>query len=95
MIIAILGTIAQQERDLLIERTKEGVAIAHAQNKYKGRKRGATASIVSYKAKHYKLIEKAQKLASHGHRINYISDTLECNRGTLTKLFKLELIKAK
>ncbi len=95
MIIAILGTIAQQERDLLIERTKEGVAIAHAQNKYKGRKRGATASVESYRARHFKLIQKAQKLASIGCSVNFIADELQCNRGTLTKLFKLELIKAK
>lgn len=95
MIIAILGTIAQQERELLTERTNEGVAIAKAKGKYKGRKRGAEASIEKYNAKHYTLINKAQEMASKGHSINSISNILECNRITLTKLFDLGLIKKK
>jgi DNA invertase Pin-like site-specific DNA recombinase len=95
MIIAILGTIAQQERDLLIERTNEGVAIAKAKGKYKGRKRGAEASIEKYNTKYFTIINKAQEMALKGHSINSISNILECNRITLTKLFDLGLIKKK
>lgn len=37
-LISVLGAVAQFERDLLLERQREGIAIAKAKGKYKGRK---------------------------------------------------------
>ena len=37
--LTIFGAVAQLERDYILERQKEGIAIAKAQGKYKGRKR--------------------------------------------------------
>lgn len=42
-VLTILGAIAQMERSTIRDRTLEGVAIAKAQGKYKGRKLGAIA----------------------------------------------------
>src|SRR4051794_28398291 len=38
LILNILGSIAQFERDLMLERQREGIAKAKAEGKYKGRK---------------------------------------------------------
>jgi DNA invertase Pin-like site-specific DNA recombinase len=38
LILNILGSIAQFERDLMLERKREGIAKAKAEGKYKGRK---------------------------------------------------------
>lgn len=41
IIISVMGTLAEMERKKIKERQKEGIAIAKAQGKYKGRKKGA------------------------------------------------------
>ena len=40
--LTIIGAVAELERANIIERIKEGVAIAKKQGKYKGRKKGTT-----------------------------------------------------
>jgi DNA invertase Pin-like site-specific DNA recombinase len=107
MIIAILGTIAQQEREVLLERTQEGVAIAKAQGKYKGRKRGAENKAETINARYALTIKRANELIKGGYSINYIADVLKennkqitdkakqypgANRMTLTKLKEMGLI---
>lgn len=39
LLLSLLGAVAQFERALLLERQREGIAIAKAEGKYKGRKR--------------------------------------------------------
>jgi DNA invertase Pin-like site-specific DNA recombinase len=107
MIIAILGTIAQQEREVLLERTKEGVAIAKAKGKYKGRKRGTENKAETINKRYALTIKRANELIKGGYSINYIADVLKesnkqitdktkqypgANRMTLTKLKEMELI---
>jgi DNA invertase Pin-like site-specific DNA recombinase len=107
MIIAILGTIAQQEREVLLERTKEGVAIAKAKGMYKGRKRGAENKAETINARYALTIKRANELIKGGYSINYIADVLKennkqitdkakqypgANRMTLTKLKEMGLI---
>jgi DNA invertase Pin-like site-specific DNA recombinase len=107
MIIAILGTIAQQEREVLLERTKEGVAIAKAKGKYKGRKRGTENKAETINKRYALTIKRANELIKGGYSINYISDVLKesnkqitdkskqypgANRMTLTKLKEIGLI---
>jgi DNA invertase Pin-like site-specific DNA recombinase len=107
MIIAILGTIAQQEREVLLERTQEGVAIAKAKGKYKGRKRGTENKAETINKRYALTIKRANELIKGGYSINYISDVLKesnkqitdkskrypgANRMTLTKLKEIGLI---
>lgn len=42
LIVNVLGCVAQFEREMMLERQKEGIAKAHAEGKYRGRKRTAT-----------------------------------------------------
>jgi len=58
LMINLLGTIGEYERELLKERTQQGREIAKAKGKYKGKKRGADANISKYKAKHHEAIQK-------------------------------------
>ncbi len=43
MVITVIGAIAQFEREMMLERQKEGIAKAKAEGKYKGRKATARA----------------------------------------------------
>lgn len=52
LMLAVLGAIAEFERDLMLERQKEGVAKAKAQGKYKGR--APTAQRQADKVRHLK-----------------------------------------
>jgi len=44
LIISVIGNIAEMERDSILERQREGINIAIAQGKYKGRVKGTTES---------------------------------------------------
>jgi DNA invertase Pin-like site-specific DNA recombinase len=49
--ITVIGTIACFERELMLERQREGIAKAKAEGKYKGRKPTARARSAKIKAK--------------------------------------------
>lgn len=107
MIISILGTIAQQERDVINDRTSEGRKIAQAQGKFKGRKRGATEKLETTRKKYVRTISIAQEMLDNGRPISYVCDKLQeqnkhltkenkykgANRITLTRLIELGLLK--
>ena len=109
LIISILGTIAVQERELLRERTAEGIAIAKANGRYKGRKRGTTNGIEQMAVKFQRTILYANELVKAGRSINYITNQLieqnkslpdankfkGANRMTLNRLRELNLITNK
>jgi DNA invertase Pin-like site-specific DNA recombinase len=109
LIISILGTIAVQERELLLERTAEGIAIAKANGRYKGRKRGTTNGIEQMALKFQRTILYANELVKAGRSINYITNQLieqnkslpdankfkGANRMTLNRLRELNLITNK
>lgn len=109
LIISILGTIAVQERELLRERTAEGIAIAKANGRYKGRKRGTENGIEQMAVKFQRTILYANELVKAGRSINYITNQLieqnkslpdankfkGANRMTLNRLRELNLITNK
>lgn len=47
LMLGILGSVAEFERSMIRERQKEGIAIARAEKRYKGRKAALTAQQVS------------------------------------------------
>jgi DNA invertase Pin-like site-specific DNA recombinase len=94
LVIAILGHIAEMERDNIKQRTKEGIAVARASGKYvpKGRPRGSKNGVVVM-VKHFgKQIEFAKGMLAMGKSLNQVHkqlcqvDDLKIARGTLTKL---------
>ena len=85
LIISIFGSIAQQERELLIERVNAGVKIAKAQGKYKGRKKG---TIQDFKVKYKEQIPKIKELLKKGVSKTDIALLHDISRVTLDEIIK-------
>jgi len=47
LLLSMLGAVAEFERALLLERQREGIAIAKAEGKYKGRKKALSAALAT------------------------------------------------
>ena len=62
LVINMMGSISEYERELIRERTQQGREIAKTKNVFKGRKRGSKAKISEYKLKYRNDIDKVQKL---------------------------------
>jgi DNA invertase Pin-like site-specific DNA recombinase len=63
--ITVIGAIACFERELMLERQREGIAKAKAEGKYKGRKptaRARSAKIKAFKAAWVRSVEIARRL---------------------------------
>lgn len=100
LVIAILGHIAEMERENLKERTKDGIAVARASGKYvpKGRTRGSKQGVVIYMKRYGQVIDFAKDKILAGKSLNKIAqelnevDGLKINRATLTKLKNIGLL---
>jgi len=99
-LVGILSSLSQMQRNTIIENTRQGVAIAKAKGKYKGRKRGATSPVAKYEQKYAKQILVASDMIKAGKSINQIAKDLNevkelaINRATLTKLNEFGLLKS-
>ena len=85
LIISVLGSVAQMERDLLIERTQIGVNIAKAKGLYKGRRLG---TIQNFNIKYRSEIPKIKELIAKGVSKKDISKNLNISRVTLDKIIE-------
>lgn len=66
LMLNVLGSIAQFEREMMLERQREGIAKAKAEGKYKGRKptaREKAAEVLQLLGQGYKKHEIAQRLS--------------------------------
>lgn len=98
---ALMGNIAQMERENLKERTKDGIIVARSKGTYipKGRPRGAVNKKAGIIVKYGKQISFATDMLEAGKSINEISKELndipelKINRATLTKLKNMDLLK--
>lgn len=77
LMINLLGSIAQFERELMLERQREGIAKAKAEGKYKGR--------VPTARRH---AEEIMKLRSHGHKAEVIAEKLGISRASVFRVLK-------
>ena len=57
LIVSVMGNVATMERETLLERQKEGIAIAKANGTYKGRVKGSTETNSKFLAKHKTVIK--------------------------------------
>ncbi|RLK10635.1 recombinase family protein [Ruegeria conchae] len=89
LMLNVLGSIAQFEREMMLERQREGIAKAKAEGKYKGRKptaRMRTAEVLQLLGQGYKKHEIAQRLRISQRSVYRIvneahrSVAVECNR---------------
>lgn len=61
MVISVMGSIAEMERNKIKERQSEGITIAKAQGKFKGRKVGSTQSNQRLLDRHPIIVQKLKK----------------------------------
>ncbi len=77
LMLTVLGAIAEFERDLMLERQREGIAKAKAEGKYKGRKptaRAKSAEVVKMKAE--------------GQTAEAIAEALHISRASVFRILK-------
>jgi DNA invertase Pin-like site-specific DNA recombinase len=109
LVVSILGSCAEQETELLKERTREGQALAKLKGHYKGKPRGAKTKRETLLATFHRTIMIAQPLLDNGKSINAVVQNLAkhnellsdenklkgANRVTITRLVKLGILKSK
>ena len=61
LIISVMGNIAEMERTTMLERQKEGIALAKAKGRYKGRARGSKESKDEVLAKYPDVVKHLKK----------------------------------
>jgi DNA invertase Pin-like site-specific DNA recombinase len=92
LLINMLASIGDYERDLINERVREGVNIAVAKGKYKGKKKGTIANIENYKSKHFKDIKKIKELLYKDFSIKKIAEITNVPRSRIYLYKKKDLI---
>jgi DNA invertase Pin-like site-specific DNA recombinase len=86
MVISILGVVAEMEKKNINERTREGIAIAKALGKYKGRNKGTTEDVHYFlsKPKNKKVMDYIKK----GFKNSEISKITGLSVNTIVKVRK-------
>lgn len=87
LMVGLMGTLAEFEKQRIKERTSEGIAKAKAQGKFLGRAFGTTESkeVVLSKSKN----AKAVNLIKKGESLNNIKNATRLSKPTIIKLKKL------
>lgn len=88
VVVSVMASIAEMERDRIKERTQEGIKIAKAQGKFKGRKVGSTQTDQRLLQRHPVVVEKLKK----GLTIRDISSITKKSTATIMRV-KKTLIK--
>lgn len=73
LLLGLLGAVSQFERELILERQREGIALAKARGAYKGRKRKVTKT----------LIEQAKEKIEAGMSATAVAQDLGISRSSL------------
>ena len=89
MVISILGVVAEMERKMIRERQLEGIAIAKANNVYKGRNKGTKESILDFLKKEKN--KKALEYLNKGYKQIEVSKIVGLHPNTVSKINKLRL----
>ena len=82
LIIGILASISELERNMILERQREGIEVAKKQGKYRGRKVGSTESKQEFLAKH----KNVQKLIKQGLSLRQIASLANVSVNTVRKV---------
>lgn len=94
LVIQILGMVAQMERSVLLERQKQGIAIAKAKGVYSGRKSNTKEDVVKFlsKPKNKRALE---LIKTTNLKLKDISTLSGVHINTVTKIKKLGLSNGK
>ena len=85
MMISIIGTLSEHERDIIKERVQQGVNIAHAKGLYKGRKKGTVDD-------REKILSKHSDIVLCLNRKMNVSDTSEVTGKTRATVYKVKKV---
>lgn len=84
MVISVMGSIAEMERNRIKERQSEGITIAKAEGKFKGRKVGSVQSAQRLLERHPIIVQKLKK----GMSIRDVAEITEASTTTVNKVRK-------
>lgn len=87
MIISILGTVAEMEKNQIRERQLEGIILAKLKGKYKGRKKGTSESLLDFLQK--PINKKALEFLKKGYSIRDTAALTGLHRNTVSKIKKI------
>ncbi|MEO8253812.1 MAG: recombinase family protein [Flavobacterium sp.] len=87
LIVSVLANISEMERDSILERQREGIAIAKAKGIYKGREKNTTESSEKFLAK-YPLVVNYLKRKSPPTLLE-IAKLTDCSKNTIQKVKKI------
>lgn len=92
MVISILGVVAEMERKMIRERQLEGIAIAKANNVYKGRNKGTKESTLYFLGKEKN--KKALEYLNKGYKQIEVAKIVGLHPNTVSKInkFRTQLI---
>lgn len=87
LIISILGSVAEMERNQIRERQLEGIALAKARGVYKGRANGTKEDILTFLSKPKN--KKSVELLKKGYKNIEVSRIVGIHTNTITKIKKV------
>ncbi|MFV0304820.1 MAG: recombinase family protein [Moheibacter sp.] len=87
LIVSVMGSISEMERNTLLERQKEGIAIAKAKGIYKGRVKGSKETDIKFLLRHKKTV----KLINQNHSLRNIAKLCDISLSTVQKVKKTYL----
>ena len=87
LIISVMGNVAQMERETLLERQREGIALAKAKGIYKGRIKGSTESSKEFLAKHKEVV----KFLNQKQSLRNTAKLADVSLGTVQKVKRVLL----
>jgi DNA invertase Pin-like site-specific DNA recombinase len=90
LMISILGTVGEMERNQIRERQLDGIRIAKLKGVYKGRMAGSKEDALAFLSK--KKNKKALELLKQGYKGVEVSKIVGININTITKVKKLGLV---
>lgn len=90
LIISILGTVGEMERNQIRERQLEGIAIAKVQGKFTGRKPGSKEDTLKFLSKPQN--QKALTLLKKGYKASEAAKISGIHINTVTKIKKVGII---
>lgn len=85
IVISVMGSIAEMERNRIKERTAEGIKIARANGKYKGRKIGSVQTNKRLLERHPNIVKKLNK----GLTVREVAEIVGKSTTTVMKVKKV------
>jgi DNA invertase Pin-like site-specific DNA recombinase len=91
VVVSVMGSIAEMERNRIKERTSEGIKIAQAEGRFKGRKIGSTQSNARLLERHPNIVKKLNK----GLTIREVAEIVGKSTTTVVKVKKVLALNKK